>query len=160
MSLEGERRQLEVLERIERLLATIARTLTDVDVVLRKNNNPTFSVHLYSGGKRMVEMQLKDSDQVVCAATIEDAKGVPVPGAQLDALPVYTLDDASFGDLAVSVDGLSATFVPNGKQGICHIQFSAAFGGKAFAGVSEDIVVIPGDAAQVVLTLGTPSAQP
>ncbi len=156
MSLQGEQDQLVVLKQIRDTLAVMSRTLLDIDVVLRKTNNPTFLIHLYSGGKRMVKMQLKDSQVVTCSAVIEDAKGVPVPGATLDAVPVYTLDDASFGDLVASADGLSATFTPNGKQGICHIQFSAAFGGNAFAGVSEDIVVIPGDAAQVVLTLGTP----
>lgn len=108
----------------------------------------------------MESMNLKDSQQVTATALIEDKKGVPVPDAQFDQPPVYGLDDASFGDVVVSDDGLSATFVPNGKQGICHIQFSGVFNGETVTGTSEDINVVPGDAAQVVLTLGAPVDQP
>lgn len=105
-------------------------------------------------------MNLKDSQQVTVNAAIEDAKGVVVPGAAFDAPPTYGLDDASFGDVTPAADGLSALFVPNGKQGVCHIQFSASVGGKSFSGQSEDVNVIPGDATQVVLSLGSPVDQP
>lgn len=105
-------------------------------------------------------MNLKDSQQVTISAVIEDAKGVAVPGAAFDAPPTYGLDDASFGTVAPAADGLSALFVPNGKQGVCHVQFSASVAGKSFAGQSEDLNVIPGDATQVALTLGAPVDQP
>jgi len=126
----------------------------------RRRCRPQVFVRLYSGGKRMVKMNLKDSQQVTVSAVIEDAKGVAVTGAQFDAPPTNGLDDASFGAVTPAADGLSALFVPNGKQGICHIQFSASVGGKSFSGQSEDINVIPGDATQVVLSLGAPQDIP
>ena len=104
-------------------------------------------------------MNLKDTQQVTVSVALEDAKGNPTT-APLDAPPVFGLDDASFGDVAVAADGMSATLTPNGKLGVCHLQFSASVGGKALVATSEDINVVASDATQVVMTLGTPQDIP
>lgn len=104
-------------------------------------------------------MNLKDSQEVTVSAALEDAKGNPVPSATFDAPPVWGLDDASFGAVTPAADGLSALFVPNGKLGVCHIQFSASLAGKALVATSEDINVVAGDATQVALSLGAPVDQ-
>lgn len=123
----------------------------------RHHRHGRLSVKFYIDGVRMAKMNLKDSQSVVVSAMLEDAKGAVVAGATFDAPPVWGLDDASFGAVMASADGLSATFTPGAKLGVCHITFSAALAGKPLVATSPDINVVAGDATQVQLSVGTPT---
>lgn len=120
-----------------------------------------FRVQFYFGLQRMNNVILKDSQQVTVGVQIEDAKGLVLADAQFDQPPAWAIDDPSLGDVSVSSDGKSAAFIPNGsKLGTGHLQFSCVIGGKPFQGLSEDLVVVAGDAAQVALVAQPPVDQP
>jgi len=115
------------------------------------------SVFFTIDGKRMVTMQLKDSEKVTLALEFDDAKGFPV-NPTLDAAPAWNVVDASIGTLQVAQDGLSADFIAQ-KPGTTQVQFSCSISGKAFSAQSEDLVVIAGDAVSVQLKVAAPIAQ-
>ena len=98
---------------------------------------------------------LQDSKSVTASIALEDALGVAVPGAALDASPApsWSLDDPSFGALTPSADNLSCVFQPNGKQGVVHMLFSGSVGGVGFNAKSDDIQVQPGPVAQIAMSL-------
>ena len=97
-------------------------------------------------------MQIKDTQTLAISISTEDAKGNP---AALDsaAVPAWTLDDATFGDIAVGSGGLSAVFTPNGKLGACNVQCSipAVNDEPAMVGTLP-VTVVASAASQIVLT--------
>lgn len=100
-------------------------------------------------------MQLKDNAFLgPISAVPSDVKKNPVPGQEFDAPPVFTVDDASLGSLQSTPGGLF--FVPSGKLGTAHVQFSAKLNGQDLVGQSEDIVIVVSDAVSVEVSLGSP----
>ena len=113
-------------------------------------------VQILLDGKKGVSMfPLQDSKSVTATIALEDALGVVVPGAALDAspAPTWSLDDASFGTLTPSADNLTCVFQPNGKQGVVHMLFAGSVGGVGFTGTSDDIQVQPGPVTQIAMSL-------
>lgn len=110
----------------------------------------------FVGKERLFKMQMKDTQKLgPIVAVAADAKGVPVPDAKFDADPTWGLSDASMGQL-VKDDAGALWLQPAAKIGSVKIQFAASLNGNAIAGESEDIVVVPGDAASVLIQVGQP----
>lgn len=140
-------------------LAAFSMWLSFNLVLLKRQLRPRRASRLgfYVRGKRIKYMNLKVSQQVSVAVVAEDKFGNPT-GA-FDAAPAWSLSDPSLGDVQVAADGLSALVVPNGKLGSCQLQVLAKADGKDLAG-SLDLVLIAGDATQIVLQAGVPVDQP
>ena len=102
-------------------------------------------------------MNLKVSQQLPVAVVAEDKFGNPT-GA-FDSVPVWSLSDDTLGVANASADGLSAVVVPSGKEGTCTLQVLASADGKQLSG-SLALVLIAGDATQLVLQAGTPVDPP
>jgi hypothetical protein len=148
---------LIVLLMIYLLLEKIFRILRKI----QKRNNPppvqppSVSVNILLDGKKGIPMNLQDNKPVTAALELVDAAGNVAPGAQLDASPApsWQMDDASFGSLVPAADGLSAVLTPAGKLGTCHIQFAGSLNGAPVQAVSEDIVIVPGQAVSIKMVL-------
>ena len=102
-------------------------------------------------------MNLKISQQVSVAVVAEDKAGNPT--GSFDSPPVWSLSDPSLGAVSVAGDGLSAVVIPNGKLGSCQLQVLASADEKTLSG-NLDLVMIPGDAVQLVLQASAPVDQP
>lgn len=98
-------------------------------------------------------MNLKVSQNLPIAIVAEDKFGNPT-GA-FDSAPAWSLTDPTLGSVAPAADGLSAVVSPSGKLGSCQVQVLGQADGKAIQG-SLDLVLIPGDATQIVLQAGAP----
>lgn len=110
-----------------------------------------FKMYFIINGTRMDKMNLKVSQTLPMSVVAEDEFNNPV-GAL--ASPAWTVVDPTLGTIVASDDGQSATFTPSGKLGTTQIQVLVN-DGKVING-SLDVVLIPGDATQVVIQAGTP----
>lgn len=101
---------------------------------------------------------LTDTQKVVLNIQPVDAKGFP---AKVDGAPLWSVSDESVGTLAVSEDGLTATFVA-GFPGVCQVVVSAdadlGLGVQTISGVL-DIQVEGGVAVSLGILAGVPAAQ-
>lgn len=97
-------------------------------------------------------MNLKVNDFLPVSIVAEDEFGNPT-GA-LDGAPAWSMSDSTLGTVEASEDGMSATVKPSGKLGTCQLQVLAAAQGKQISG-SLELVMIAGDASQIVIQAGT-----
>lgn len=98
-------------------------------------------------------MNLKVNQQLPVSIVAEDKFGNPT-GA-FDSVPAWTLSDPTLGTVTPAADGLSAVLVPSGKLGNGQLQVLGTADAKQISG-SLDVVLIAGDATQIVLQPGTP----
>ena len=87
---------------------------------------------------------------------VEEDKFGNIEQVPFDAVPAWSLVDASFGSLAPSADGLSCVLTSAGKVGATSLQFSGSIGGQVFAG-SLALNFLPGAVSQVVIQDGGPA---
>lgn len=81
------------------------------------------------------------------------------PTGAMDSAPKWSMGDPSLGEVVASDDGMSAVVKPSGKLGSCQVQVLGQADGKAISG-SLDLVLIPGDATQIVIQPGVPMDPP
>ena len=99
---------------------------------------------------------MKDTEKVVASIELDDAKGFPTGGA-FDQPPAWSVDDGSIVSLAPAADGMSCT-IAGLKPGNANVSVAGTVGGQSFAG-SVLVPVVAGDATQIKVSLGAPSAQ-
>lgn len=123
----------------------------------RRHSRNAVSLQFYFREKKVNDMNLKVSMILAPSLLAEDKFGNPT-GA-LDAPPAWGLSDPSLGEVKASDDGMSAVVTPSGKLGSCQVQVSGMADGKAIAG-SLDLVMLPGDAVDIVIQPGVPQDPP
>jgi hypothetical protein len=119
-----------------------------------------YQIGFLIGGKAVTKgatMDLKANDALALSIQPEDKFGNPVVQA-FDAPPVWTVADPTIGTVNADPTGLTASFLPSGKEGATQLQVSGAIGGVAQAG-QLPINVIAGDVAQIVITPGAVTPQ-
>lgn len=110
-----------------------------------------------SFGAGKIVMNLKVSQELPINIQAEDEFG-NATGA-FDSAPQFSVADPSLATVKASDDGLSAVVIPTGKLGTTQVQVLAQADGKTIAG-SLDLVLIPGDATQIVIQAGAPTDVP
>lgn len=132
----------------------IKRLKSEVEKLLRPR------IVFYIGGFLIGRIEMKDTEKVVAVLAIADLKGYPIDPANapaLDSVPAWAIDDPSIASIVPSDDGLTCQVIGQ-KPGITNLHASAALKGNAFAG-DIPVLVSPGDAAKLSISLGEPTPQ-
>ena len=121
-------------------------------------HNPPVKIGFYIEGKRMNSMiNLKVSKQIALVSKAEDEFGNPT--SAFDSAPTYSVVDSTLGSIVALDDGTPA-FRPSGKLGTTKLQVVGQADGKPLMGTSEDIVLLAGDAVDLVVQFGAISDAP
>lgn len=135
------------------LLESIQESLKQVQADLRPP--PAVSLEITIGGDVITGenkmLQVSDSGSVLASLEVQDAAGNP--GAKLDSVPVWTVSDPVLGSVNASEDGLTAVVVLTGKLGTFKVSASAQAGDKTLSDDSDDIQVVVGAAALLIVDL-------
>lgn len=99
---------------------------------------------------------MKDTEKVVAAIELDDAKGFPT-GASFDQPPVWTADDDTLVSLKPSDDGLSCE-ISGQKPGNANVTATGTVAGQSFVGVLA-VPVTGGDPVSMKITAGAPVPQ-
>lgn len=94
---------------------------------------------------------MKDTEKVVAAIELDDAKGFPT-GVAFDQPPVWTADDDTIVSLKPSDDGLSCE-IAGQKPGNATVSVAGVAGGVSFVG-SVVAPVTGGDPVSIKINLG------
>ncbi len=136
-------------------LRQLSRDVSELKSLVEKFLQPRIVFFVEDELKRRLYM--KDSEQAVAALTEVDAKGAVLPTPAFDAPPAWAIDDPKVATLEPSADGLTCN-VKAGLPGNANLSVSAAAGGKSYAGTLP-VIVTPGDAASISISLGAPTPQ-
>jgi len=151
---------------IKRKLVLICKTISNVLAQLNRIEalllafSSAASIEFYTiiEGKKekVVEMFLKQTEQLPLAIEVKDAKG---NAAKVDGAPQWSTSNADVGTLAVSEDGFSAVFTPGAVIGQTVIQVlvdaDLGEGVKQILG-TLDLEVVSGEAVSVAIIAGAP----
>jgi len=103
-------------------------------------------------GRLIMSLQLKDTEKASYKLEAVDAKGAPTT---LGDVPEWSTSDPAVATVAASADGMSAV-VSAVKPGKCQVAVHDP--GTGLSG-SDELTVVAGVAANLVLTPGTPENQ-